>query len=165
VTGDLDQAGADSSSLCRSGRGRRPLVASQDGGRGRPYWLPLGAGGHFVRLNGRVYEAVAARLQRRRPCDLYHSALQVELPEATFVIEQAPVHDWSGAERGVAAEGPVGARWAGRLRILRYEIHLGRDGYILRSRRSTRKRNRPTTAGRWRDRSDDCVSGLVACLR
>jgi hypothetical protein len=26
------------------------------------YWLPLGAGGHSVRLNGRVYEAVAARL-------------------------------------------------------------------------------------------------------
>ena len=24
------------------------------------YWLPLGAGGHSVRLNGRAYEAVAA---------------------------------------------------------------------------------------------------------
>ena len=24
------------------------------------YWLPLGAGGHFVRLNGRVYERLAA---------------------------------------------------------------------------------------------------------
>ena len=24
------------------------------------YWLPLGAGGHSVRLNGRVFEAVAA---------------------------------------------------------------------------------------------------------
>jgi hypothetical protein len=22
------------------------------------YWLPLGAGGNFVRLNGRVYEAI-----------------------------------------------------------------------------------------------------------
>ena len=30
------------------------------------YWLPLGAGGHSVRLNGRFYEAVAARLGRRR---------------------------------------------------------------------------------------------------
>jgi hypothetical protein len=29
------------------------------------YWLPLGAGGHFVRLNGRVFECVSARLQRR----------------------------------------------------------------------------------------------------
>ncbi len=29
------------------------------------YWLPLGAGGHSVRLNGRVYEALAARLGGR----------------------------------------------------------------------------------------------------
>jgi hypothetical protein len=94
------------------------------------YWLPLGAGGHFVRLNGRIYEALAARLQRRRPRDLYHSALQVEVPEGTFVIEQAPVHDWSGRERGVVAEGPVGARWAGRFRIFRYEIRLWRGGHI-----------------------------------
>ena len=90
----------------------------------------LGAGGHFVRLNGRVYEALAARLQRRPARDLYHSALQVELPEATFVIEQAPVHDWSGQERGVVAEGAVGARWAGRFRIFRYEIRLWRGGHI-----------------------------------
>lgn len=94
------------------------------------YWLPLGAGGHFVRLNGRVYEAVAARLQGRQPCDLYHSALQVDVPEGRFVIEQAPVHDWSGTERGVVAEGPVGARWAGRFRVFRYEIRLWRDGHI-----------------------------------
>jgi hypothetical protein len=39
------------------------------------YWLPLGAGGHFVRLNGRIYEAPVARLQRRPAYDLYHSAL------------------------------------------------------------------------------------------
>ena len=70
------------------------------------YWFPLGAGGHFVRLNGRVYEALASRLQRRPALDLYHSALQVELPEGTFVIEQAPVHDWSGQERGVVADVP-----------------------------------------------------------
>ncbi len=94
------------------------------------YWLPLGAGGHFVRLNGRIYEAVAARLQRRPPCDLYHSALQLELPEGSYVIEQAPVHDWSGSERGVVAEGPVGSRWAGRFRIFRYEIRVWRGGHI-----------------------------------
>ncbi len=94
------------------------------------YWLPLGAGGHFVRLNGRVYEAVASRLSRRPSRDLYHSALQVELPEATFVIEQAPVPDLSGDQRGVVAEGPVGARWAGSLRIFCYEIRLWRGGHI-----------------------------------
>ncbi len=94
------------------------------------YWLPLGAGGHFVRLNGRLYETVAARLQRRSVYDLYHSALQVEVPEGKFVIEQAPVHDWSGEDRGVVAEGAVGARWAGRFRIFRYEIRLWRGGHI-----------------------------------
>jgi hypothetical protein len=94
------------------------------------YWLPLGAGGHFVRLNGRVYEAVAARLQRRPPRDLYHAALQVELDGDTFVIEQTPVPRLSGEERGVAAAGAVGARWAGRFRIFRYEIRLWRGGHI-----------------------------------
>ena len=94
------------------------------------YWLPLGAGGHFVRLNGRLYEALAARLQRRPPRDLYHSALQIELPEGTYVVEQAPVHDGRGKDRGVVAEGPVGARWAGRFRIFRYEIRLWRSGHI-----------------------------------
>jgi hypothetical protein len=94
------------------------------------YGLPLGAGGHFVRLDGRLYEAIAARLQRRPARDLYHSALQVALSEATFVIEQAPVHHWSGAQRGVVADGAVGARWAGRLRIFRYEIRLWRGGHI-----------------------------------
>jgi hypothetical protein len=94
------------------------------------YWLPLGAGGHFVRLNGRLYEGLAARLERRPPRDLYHSALQVEVPEGTFVIEQTPIHDWSGKQRGVVAEGAVGARWAGRFRIFRYEIRLWRGGHI-----------------------------------
>jgi hypothetical protein len=94
------------------------------------YWLPLGAGGHFVRLNGRVYEALAARLQGRPACDLYHSALQVELPEGTFVIEQTPVTDLSGEQRGVVAEGAVGSRWAGRFRIFRYEIRVWLGGHI-----------------------------------
>ena len=94
------------------------------------YWLPLGAGGHFVRLNGRAYEALMARIERRRPCDLYHSALQVRLPEATFVVEQTPVPDLSGEQRGVVAAGAVGSRRAGRFRVFRYEIRLWRDGHI-----------------------------------
>src|SRR5215217_4873485 len=94
------------------------------------YWLPLGAGGHFVRLNGRVFEAFAARIQRRPACDLYHSALRVLLPEGRFVIEQTPVPDLSGTQRGVVADGAVGSRWAGRLRIFRYEIRVWRGGQI-----------------------------------
>ncbi|HET7047431.1 MAG TPA: hypothetical protein VFI54_04100 [Solirubrobacteraceae bacterium] len=94
------------------------------------FWLPLGAGGHFVRLNGRAYEALAARVTRRPVQNLYHSALQVRLPEGRFVIEQAPVRASDGHERGVVAQGPVGARWAGRLRIFRYEVRCWRDGFI-----------------------------------
>ena len=109
----------------RAGDAEDPGTAAVD-----LYWLPLGAGGHFVRLNGRVYEALAARLQRRRACDLYHSALQIEVGQERFVIEQAPVHDWSGKERGVVAEGAVGSRWAGRFRIFRYEIRLWPNGHI-----------------------------------
>jgi hypothetical protein len=94
------------------------------------YWLPLGAGGHFVKLNGRAYEALRARIAHRTPLDLYHAALEIHVPEARFVVEQAPVRDMSGAQRGVVAEGPVGSRWAGRLRIFRYEIRLWRNGEI-----------------------------------
>jgi len=94
------------------------------------YWLPLGAGGHSVRLNGRVFEAVAARLERRSPCDLYHSALEVRVPQGRFVIEQAPVRDSKGFERGVVAEGAVGSRWAGRFRIFRYEVRCWCGGVI-----------------------------------
>jgi hypothetical protein len=94
------------------------------------YWLPLGAGGHSVRLNGRIFEAVAARLEKRPAGDLYHSALRVRAPEGAFVIEMAPVRDGNGALRGVVAEGAVGSRWARSLRVLRYEIRRWRDGVI-----------------------------------
>jgi hypothetical protein len=93
------------------------------------YWLPLGAGGHSVRLNGLVFEALAAHLQHRGRADLYHSALEVHVPEGRFVIEQAPAWGTSG-ERGVVAEGPVGIRAAGRFRLFRYEVRRWRDGVI-----------------------------------
>ena len=93
------------------------------------YWLPLGAGGHSVRQNGLVFEALAARLQHRDRRDLYHSALEVRVPERRFVIEQAPA--WGAREdRGVIAEGPVGMRALGRLRLFRYEIRCWPDGVI-----------------------------------
>jgi hypothetical protein len=95
------------------------------------YWLPLGAGGHFVRLNGRIYEALEARRERRRPLDLYHTALEVHVPEGRFIIENAwPIPDLDGASRGVVVEGPVGSRRFRRLRVLRYEIRRWRDGVI-----------------------------------
>jgi hypothetical protein len=94
------------------------------------YWLPLGAGGHFVRWNGKVYERLAARRAGRPRCDLYHSALEVRVPEGRFVVEQTPVPRGDGAARGVVAEGPVVLRSAARLRIFRYEVRCWRDGAI-----------------------------------
>ena len=94
------------------------------------YWIPLGAGQHVVRLSGRVFEAISARVQRRRPCDLYHSALVVVVPEGRFVIEQTPVPDRHGERRGVVLQGAVGSKLVGRFRLFRYEVRRWRDGVI-----------------------------------
>jgi hypothetical protein len=94
------------------------------------FWLPLGAGGHCVRLNGRVYETLAAWRGRRPRRDIYHSALVIAVPEARFVIEMAPIRDGHGGERGVVAEGAVGSRAARRFQLFRYEIRRWRDGVI-----------------------------------
>jgi hypothetical protein len=80
-------------------------------------------------MNGEVFEWFAARLEHRDPCDLYHSALQIYVPEGRFVVEQAPV--WrEEEERGVIAEGAVGARPLGRLALFRYEVRCWREGSI-----------------------------------
>ena len=93
------------------------------------YWLPLGAGGHSVRVNGKVFEWFAAALEHRGRLDLYHSALQVYVPEGRFVVEQAPA--WGeGSQRGVVAEGAVGARALGRFRLFRYEVRCWHEGNI-----------------------------------
>lgn len=93
------------------------------------YWLPLGAGGHSVRLNGQIFETVSAFLERRSPCDLYHSALVVRAPKGRFVIEQAPAAS-NGTDRGVVSEGAVGSARAARFGIFRYELRCWRDGVI-----------------------------------
>ncbi len=123
------------------GRGWTVPVVLGDGGESRPspregsvavdlYWIPLGAGAHVVRVSGKLFEALSALVQRRPRCDLYHSALEVRLPEARFVIEQAPIQPSDPPERGVVAEGAVGARAAGRFRLFRYEVRRWRDGNI-----------------------------------
>lgn len=95
------------------------------------YWLPLGAGGHFVAINGRVYETVVARREHRAPLDLYHTALKVTVPDGSFVIENSwPIPDADQAARGVSVEGPVGFDRLGRFRAFRYEIRRWRDGAI-----------------------------------
>jgi hypothetical protein len=94
------------------------------------YWLPLGAGGHSVRLNGRVYEAVVSRFGHRPARDLYHSALVVRAPEGMFTIESAPVRPSDGPDRGVVAEGAVGSARLGRWKLFRYELRCWQDGVI-----------------------------------
>jgi hypothetical protein len=95
------------------------------------YWLPLGAGGWFVRFNGLIYERILARREHRRPLDLYHSALEVRVPEGRFVIEDAwPIPDSAGISRGVVVEGPVWSPALGRHRTFRYEVRRWRDGRI-----------------------------------
>ncbi|MEQ6900824.1 hypothetical protein [Nocardioides sp. YIM 152588] len=94
------------------------------------YWLPLGAGGHFVRLNGRAYERWCAWRGRRPPLDLYHAGLMVRLGEQTFAVEMGPVWNVGEGERGVVREGPVGAAWLGRFRAFRYEVRCWPGGRI-----------------------------------
>jgi hypothetical protein len=94
------------------------------------YWIPLGAGGHSVRFNGRVFEALAAARHHRRPCDLYHAALVVEVDGERYTIELAPSPDADEASRGVVGTGAVGSRWISGSRWFRYELRCWRGGSI-----------------------------------
>jgi len=94
--------------------------------------LPLGAGdtSGCVRWNGRVFEALASRLEHRESCDLYHSALEVHLGADRYVIEMTPAWGNEQADRGLVATGPVGHRWLGHSKAFRYEVRRWRDGCI-----------------------------------
>jgi hypothetical protein len=94
------------------------------------FWIPLGAGGHSVRVNGRVFEALVAVRQHRRPRDLYHAVLIVELDDQHHAIELAPSPDADEASRGVVATGAVGSRLLARLRLFRYEVRCWPGGSI-----------------------------------
>ena len=93
------------------------------------YWLPLGAGGWFVKMNGRIWEAVQARRERRRPLDLYHTALVVRVPEGRFVVENCwPIPNADGPSRGVLVEGPVACRSLGAGGCSATRCAVGRRG-------------------------------------
>lgn len=94
------------------------------------YWLPLGAGGRWVRFNGCIYEALVAAAQRRKRCALYHSALEVQVPDGRFVIEMTPVVGSGRCDHGVVAGGAVGSRLLGWADLFRYEVRCWRDGLI-----------------------------------
>ena len=110
---------------------QEPVAAVAAGASIELYWLPLGAGGWFVKLNGRVWEAVHALRERRRPLGLYHTALVVRAPGGRFVIENCwPIPNADGPSRGVLVEGPVFSRHLGRWRVFRYEVRCWPDGSI-----------------------------------
>ena len=94
------------------------------------FWIPLGAGDRVVRRVGALYEAVVAWRAGRPRAPLFHTALIVRIDGTSWVIESAPIRDDRGVDRGVVAEGPVGVRSAGRLRLFRYEIRRWRDGVL-----------------------------------
>lgn len=91
------------------------------------YWLPLGAGGSFVKLNGRIYEAVAAALARRPRRDLYHAAIEVSSDGVKHTIELCPEQQ---GNHGRVASGPVGSPLLGRFRLFRYEARCWPGGAI-----------------------------------
>ena len=91
------------------------------------YWLPLGAGGHSVRFNGRIYEAIFAAFERRKRYDLYHSALEVRVPSGRYVIEMTPVLGSDHGDHGAVAGGAVGSALLGWTNLFRYEIRRWRD--------------------------------------
>jgi hypothetical protein len=78
----------------------------------------------------KLYEALKGISERRPRTDLYHSALEITLPDNRSIIESAPIPNLRGSERGVVAEGPVGMRWLGHFRLFRYEIRCWSRGSI-----------------------------------
>ena len=94
------------------------------------FWIPLGAGGHSVRFNGIVYEALVSARGRRPRHDLYHAALVVDAGAGPCAIEVAPSPDAAASSRGVVATGPVGSRRLGRFRLFRYEVRCWHGGSI-----------------------------------
>lgn len=91
------------------------------------YWIPLGAGGWFVRRNGTAYEWFAAKLSRREPQPLFHSALLVHVEGIRFAIELCPE---APGDHGRVTGGCVGSPLLGRLKVFRYEARCWRDGAI-----------------------------------
>jgi hypothetical protein len=94
------------------------------------YWIPLGAGGHCVQFNGRLFEAIAAARRHRRRRALYHAALIVVVNDERYAIELAPSRNADTAGRGVVCTGAVASRHLGRWRLFRYELRCWRGGSI-----------------------------------
>lgn len=91
------------------------------------WWIPLGAGGWFVRRNGALYERACALVERRPPQPLFHSALTVSVDGEQFAIELCPE---APGEHGRVAGGAVGSPLLAPMRVFRYEARCWRGGEI-----------------------------------
>ncbi|QGU08762.1 hypothetical protein COCCU_14360 (plasmid) [Corynebacterium occultum] len=94
------------------------------------WWLPVGAGGHFVIHTSHWWEAMAARREKRPSQPLYHAALEIFTGTTRYVIEMGPAWGQTVTGRGVVATGPVGMEFLGRWRLFRYEVRCWEDGVI-----------------------------------
>ena len=110
------------------------------------YWIPLGAGGHSVRFNGRVFEAIQAARRHRRRCDLYHAAIVVAFGGDRYTIEVAPSPDADEASRGVVGTGAVGSRISAACACFAMRSAAGAMGPFRTSPRRSANRagSRPT---------------------
>ena len=77
------------------------------------YWIPLGAGGHSVRFNGRVFEAIeAARAAPAALRPLPRGARRRARTASATRSRSRPRRTRDEASRGVVATGAVGSRYA-----------------------------------------------------
>ena len=102
---------------------RRPVWTST-GSRSAPARRWCAPAGRPTRSSLRSFGTAAAKTSTTPPSS-------PTPPDGPVVIEMAPVPDGRGRhDRGVVAEGPVGARWLGRFRTFRYEIRRWSGGLI-----------------------------------
>jgi len=101
---------------------------------GDPYialwWLPVGAGGHFVVHTSRWWEETRAWKERRAARPLFHAALEIFTGQERYVVEMAPAWGRDSRSRNVVATGPVGLHWLGRFQLFRYEVRCWNGGDI-----------------------------------
>lgn len=121
------------------------------------YWIPLGAGGRSVRLNGKVFEAVVARAEHRPRRDIYHAALVVDVPEGTYAVEVGPV--LPRGRRGAVARGGVGSRLLGWSAAFRYEVRCWCGGTIPDLGEAVESARRGPRRRRMRDAGGDVAPG------
>lgn len=92
------------------------------------YWIPVGAGTRFQKFSLAVYEGIASRLARRESATLLHAALKLQTDGRTYTLETMPSPPGPNVAHEVT--GPVGVRFADRLRLFRYQVCVRETGAL-----------------------------------